>query len=178
MSEFKKCPDGHYYIGDSCPCCLPQRKVDDSYIFGRRPDSETTIIPVCKHCGHRIRKSIPDSITQQYNNMVSPWNHEWDGKCEFCGHDYSIYMGTPVLFGQKKKTSVTADSKMIGDPDNLDQYRVLSGVTIKTTVGDEAMGDSAYGEVFLSANELKGLIDILKDSPLLEQFDYDFCTYM
>lgn len=138
----------------------------------------TTIIPVCKYCGHRIRKGIPDSITQQYNNMVSPWNFEWDGKCECCGHDYSIYLGTPVIFGQKKKTSVTADSKMIGDPENLDQYRVLSGVTIKTTVGDDVVENSAHDELFLSANELKGLIDILKDSPLLEQFDYDFSAYM
>jgi len=138
----------------------------------------TTIIPICKYCGHRIRKRIPDSITQQYSNKVSPWNHEWDGKCECCGHDYSIYMGTPVLFGQKKKTSVKADSQMIGEPGDLDDYRVLSGVTIKTTIGDEVMGNGAFGEVFLTANELKGLINILKESPLLEQFDYDFSTYI
>ena len=138
----------------------------------------TTIIPVCKYCGHRIRKGIPDSITQQYNNMVSPWNHEWDGKCECCGHDYSIYLGTPVIFDQKKKTLVTADSKMVGELNNLDQYRVLSGVTIRTAVGDENNSDRVHGEVFLSANELKCIIHALEGSPLLEQSDYDYSAYI
>ena len=151
---------------------------EDIYHWWLNNEHETTIIPVCKHCGHRIRKSISASITQDYNNMVSPWNHEWNGKCEFCGHDYSIHMGMPVFFSQKKKTSVKADSRIIGEPDNIDQYRILSGVTIKTTIGNEAEENCEHGEVFLSANELKGLIEILKDSPLLEQFDYDYSAYI
>lgn len=182
MSEFKKCSNGHYYKDDSCPYCLPQRKVEDSFIWGLKPDPETSIIPVCKQCGHPIRKSIPSPVGSVSNNQydeeqIAPWNYGWDGKCEYCGHDYTICMGIQIDDdGNKtdKKTLVSADCMDFAvhqgsDGIVSDKYTVLSGVTIRTFVGD-----TARGEVFLSANELKCLIDALKDSPLLEQHDCKF----
>ena len=99
---------------------------------------------------------------------ITPWNYKWDGKCEYCGHDYATNMELLIDDkGQKKKTSVTVDSLGCKLPLHCDIYTVLSGVTIRTTVGEVVQG-----EVFLTANELKHLIETLKNSPIIEQYDY------
>lgn len=215
MSEYKQCPQGHYYEGDLCPYCKDpgpytapytcetckawsceynggkcpycggrlRGQAEDIFPWWLNNAHETTIIPVCNHCGHRIRKSIPSLVGSVSTNIqddeeqIAPWNYGWDGKCEYCGHDYTIRMGIQIDDdGNKtdKKTMVSADCmeftvRQGSDGVVCDKYTVLSGVTIKTFVGD-----AAHGVVFLSANELKCLIDALKDSPLLEQHDYKF----
>lgn len=213
LQNYKRCPNGHYYQGDHCPYCKPQRTIidygpyqapyrcdtcgaysneynngdcpycgaqlqgqpEDTYPWWRFSGHETTIIPTCKHCGHRVRRSIPSSngcvsYLQDDSKKITPWNYKWDGKCEYCGYDYTI--GMEILlddYGQKKKTTVSADSSMIPINRSFDEFTVLSGVIIRTFVDE-----TKRGEIFLSANELKYLIDSLKDSPLLEQCDYKY----
>lgn len=209
MSEYKRCPQGHYYKGNQCPYCEDpgpytapytcekcnawsseynggkcpycgdrlRGQAEDIFPWWLNNAHETTIIPVCNHCGHRIRRSIPSLVgsvlyIQDDKEQVAPWNYNWNGKCEYCGHDYSIRLGLQINDdGQQtnKKTTVSADCMNFDFPGCCDRYTVLSGVTIRTYVGEKACG-----EVFLSANELKCFIDVLKDSPLREQYDYKF----
>lgn len=111
----------------------------------------------------------------------TPWNVNWDGKCEYCGHDYNINLETPINDNGKKKNKTTFVKVDTNDSVHerysisengekcidVTRYPVLSGVTIKTQVGDVMQG-----EVFLCADELKRLVDLLKDSPILKQYDY------
>lgn len=207
MSEFKQCPNGHYYEGDFCPYCTPTRPMEEDhgpyecihckacseeYNGGKCPycgeqlksvsnqipswwfSDLTRIIPICKHCGHRLRRTVPPSegvvsYIHSWQEKIAPWNYKWDGKCEYCGHDYRVQMELNVDDMQKKQTEVYADMKMVLTPPFVDEFTCLSGVTIRTAIGGQPSG-----EVFLSANELRYLMDSLKESPLMEQYDYLF----
>lgn len=164
------------YNNGNCPYCGTrlQGQPEDTYPWWRFSGHQTTIIPICKHCGHRVRRGITSdsrvSYIQDDHKKITPWNYRWNGKCEYCGHDYSFDMETLLdIQGQKKRTTVSADSRvnLVNRNDHI--YTVLSGVTIRTFVGE-----TMRGEIFLSANELKYLLDSLEDSPLLEQCDYKF----
>lgn len=138
------------------------------------PSDLTTIVPVCKQCGHRIRRTVPSSnglvsYVLDSSEKVTPWNYKWDGKCEFCGFDYNVHTKVKIEEGQYKVTSVCIDTCGVVDEGTCDQLTVFSGVTIRTSIGGKNQG-----EVFLSANEVKYLLDAIKESPLLEQFDYHF----
>ena len=181
MSEFKQCPNGHYYKGDTCPYCMPKRPAVDSKSvqlpYKDKCSANSTEIPICKHCGQRLRRNIPSLVgavsnIQDSSRLEAPWNYNWDGKCEYFGHDYAFHVGLQInddALKTIKRTFVSADCMGFAVPGTCDKYTVLSGITIKTYVGE-----AKRGEVFLSSNELKKLIDLLKDSPLLEQFDYKF----
>lgn len=206
MSDYKQCPNGHYYQGDHCPYCATRTQqesrgpyecvkcgaLSDEYNGGYCPycgeqlysvsnrvpswfpSDITVVIPVCKHCGHRIRRHIPEShglvsYIQNWCEKVTPWNYKWDGKCEYCGHDYNVYMEVPIDNEQRKKTKVYADRDWIASPlGAFDTFTVLSGVSIETTVGD------TVNKVFLSAKELEYLIDASKNSPILKQWDFNY----
>ena len=44
-SEFKKCPNGHYYQGDHCPYCKPcPSNAKESITIGRSSDNDFVII--------------------------------------------------------------------------------------------------------------------------------------
>ena len=194
MRDFKKCPNGHFYEGDYCPYCPTQYySLDDVKPYvgagNLRPRAlEQMTIPSCPHCGQPLRKGIPrphlDPATK--SNMplefgsvygldgIVPWNYEWDGKCEYCGHDFSIKWGirlhsTDSETPRIRETNIKA--KAIGyyfNSPTADLFitTVLSGVEIETRCG------SQRERLFLSANELKYLIKVLQDSPLIKQFDY------
>lgn len=162
------------YNGGKCPYCGSRLHSLGYAVPSWFPSDITRVVPVCKKCGHRIRRSIPSSrglvsYIHDFQEKIAPWNYKWDGKCEFCGHDYNVYTRAMIDKGQNKETTVCADSFGVVETGTFDQLTVFSGVTIQTYVGGELKG-----KVFLSANELKYLMDALKDSPLLEQYDYHF----
>ena len=134
------------------------------------------IIPICHHCGRPLRVSIPRhngiiyDVKQQ--EQVVPWNYGWKGKCENCGYDYNIHTVVPIEQGKKKVTTVRADVCRILTTPAPDEFTVLSGVTIETYVPDFYNGGGEYSKVFLSAKELKYIVNALSDSPLMEQSDY------
>lgn len=60
---------------------------------------EETNIPRCPHCGEPIRKNIPNvnwpivgSIQGGAYDYKVPWNYQWNGICENCGHGFNIKM--------------------------------------------------------------------------------------
>lgn len=169
MSQYKQCPNGHYYSVEynESPSTPPARTKRESLSELATPQEE--MVPRCRYCGHLLRNSIP-----AYNGYIydvkekvrlTPWNYFWNGKCENCGHDYNIHIVVPIEQGKNKETSVYADRCGIATY-APDEYTVLSGVTIKTEV------EGKCNEVFLSAKELRYLVNALKNSPLLEQYDY------
>lgn len=187
MSKFKKCTNGHFYEGDYCPYCPTQYYSPDdvkSYVGAgnlKQRALEQTIIPTCPHCRQPLRKGIPHldrgiSVSSMYNysDHIVPWNYKWDGKCENCGHDFNltwrINMGStgPDHCIRETKIKAGASGFLHHITCNFGDFRstVLSGVEIETRCGYERE------RFFLSANELKYLIDVLQDSPLLKQFDY------
>lgn len=112
--DYKQCPRGYNYKGDTCPYCKTEffsvgygkTKSDTLHTSVCHPaflttDSETRIVnmPFCTCCGKPIRKSIPHPDSpiicfvqgHAYDGKV-PWNYRWDGRCENCGHDFSISM--------------------------------------------------------------------------------------
>lgn len=180
MSRFKKCPNGHYYQGDTCPYCPTQSwgyqepKHDPTIDY--RNHFELLAIPICPRCGQPVRKGISRpkngfvSSMHDIQDHLVPWNYLWDGHCEYCECDFSfetrIDMGS---FGPDNGFRITkvkmGNRAFLHDITcNMDNWRatVLSGIEIET--GGERL--------FLSANEVKLLMKILKDSPLLKQFDY------
>ena len=101
----KRCPQGHYYEGDTCPYCPTQfysvRNVNpfDGHGNLKQHIAELMTIPTCPHCGRPLRKGIPHpdygivvSSLYDIRDRIVPWNYKWDGRCENCGHDYNIEM--------------------------------------------------------------------------------------
>lgn len=160
------------YNGGKCPYCGERLRSLGNTMSTLSPSEFTRIVPVCKQCGHRLRRTIPPSdgmvsYIHSWPEEVSPWNYKWDGKCEYCGHDYNVQMEMNIDNKQKKQTKAFADMMNVVIPPFCGEYTCLSGVTIQTTIGGQPSG-----EVFLSANELQYLMESLKESPLMKQYDY------
>lgn len=135
-----------------------------------------SIIPICPHCGQPLRKAVQKphwpivgSINNAYDGKV-PWNYLWDGKCESCGYNHNISIGqsipciSPEPENKDKLTTVKVCSRKVMT--FLDSATVLSGVEIETHL------DGEKKSLFLSTNELKFLMDLLKDSPIIQQLDW------
>ena len=184
-----RCPKGHYYTGEYCPYCPTQyypvsgdTKASPTYNPNTIPTDTTVIathseIPLCPHCGKSVRKHVPmppkDARISSIQNMgdgIVPWNFGWDGRCESCGHDFTIVMridmGSTGPDNKIRVTTVKASQKGFLHHITCDfgEWRstVLSGVEIETK-GEK---------FFLSANELKYLMKALQNSPILKQLDY------
>lgn len=187
--KYKQCPNGHYYEGDVCPYCPTQyystKNVNPFDGVGnlKQHVAELMTIPTCPQCGRPLRKGIPHpeygivvSSLYDIRDRIVPWNYEWDGKCENCGHDFNIVMR--IDMGSKGPDNKVRETKVkvaaAGFPHhitaNFDEMRsttVLSGVEIETKC------EHGHTEkLFLSANELKYLMRVLQNSPILKQFDY------
>lgn len=182
MSEYKICPNGHYYTGEHCPYC-PKTYVSISEVEADHELAKRMMtIPLCKHCGRPLRIGIPHpqygvvvSSLQDIRDHIVPWNYQWDGKCENCGHDYNINMGLNMgshgKDNRSKQTTIRVTSRgychdFESSIDDFSPATQLSGVEIHTKT------DSQDEYVFLSANELKYIINALRDSPVIRQFDY------
>lgn len=189
--NYKQCPRGHYYEGDTCPYCPTQLFPDnggcttDTLHTSVVPPRETEIvnIPLCPHCRRPLRKHVPlpsqgvcVSSINCLGDGVMPWNYEWDGRCENCGHDFNfvmrINMGSTGPDNRIRETKVKASAKgfLHHVTSNLGELRstVLSGIEIETRCG---LGNENE-KLFLSANELKYLMSMLQNSPILQQLDY------
>lgn len=191
MSDYKQCPNGHYYKGDRCPYCPTQPFPDESHYKSVAPPSdyshyaEMTAVPLCRFCGRPLRINIPSRVmgvssVHDSADGIVPWNYQWDGKCECCGHDYNFEMRLRTCSSfdnTSKETIVKVKTEEVmhhitGSPDENPGFTCLAGVEIRTGYGGRGGQLEHHQGVFLSINELKYLIDKLKDSPILKQFDY------
>lgn len=193
----KKCPNGHYYEGDVCPYCPTQYypNYDPTLTTDPKPHKPTfyprdtptstvfgTDIPLCPHCGSPIRKQLPippkgvciSSINHMGDGIV-PWNYEWDGKCESCGHDFNIVMhidmGSTGPDHKIRETKVTVGANEFTHHITIQIGEVLSATAL-SGVKIETDGPLGKEKIFLSANELKYLMKALQNSPILKQLDY------
>ena len=199
--KYKQCPRGHYYKGNSCPYCPTQyypnsgserltrtagtSQHNPTFYPTETPTSTATdtVIPLCPHCGRMVRRFIPKPPKEvrisSINNMgdgIVPWNYEWDGRCENCGHDFNIVMridmGSTGPDNKVRETRIRVGAKgflhHITSSWNFNKCTVLSGVEIESRCG---LGNERE-KFFLSANELKYLIRALQESPILKQLDY------
>lgn len=191
MSNYKQCSKGHYYKGDVCPYCPTQlypntakRKTDTLHKSVAPPDFETEVanIPLCPHCGRTVRKCVPSpkkgvrvSSIKCLGDGIVPWNYMWDGRCEHCGHDFNVVMridmGSTSIDNKIRETTVKVSSRgfLHHITCNWKDWRSteLSGVEIETKCGG-----NKHEKFFLSANELKYLMKVLQNSPILKQLDY------
>ena len=188
-NSYKKCPNGHFYQGDTCPYCetelFPLETVGmrtDLHTSVVPPGRETVIfnIPFCPHCKKKVKNSIPHpdwpivgSIDGNAYDGKVPWNYKWDGRCENCGHDFSITMIQRINTPYNDRLTILRSSdrriqeKRDGGFDSPDAFIGLSGIEI-----EQRNSTDSVQKVFISTNELKYLLDALKNSPFLEQLDW------
>lgn len=188
MKDIKQCPNGHFYQGDVCQYC-PTRYYSvnevnpfDGVGYLQQHIEELITIPVCPHCGKPLRKGIPRpehgvTVSSMFDirDHIVPWNYKWVGICEHCGNDFSfamrINMGSTGSDNNFRETSIRVGARGFLHHITCDYgdwcSTILSGVEIETKCGS---GKSE--KFFLSANELKYIMEVLKDSPILKQFDY------
>lgn len=177
----KVCENGHCYQGDSCPYC-PKVYDKETRLY---PGAGSVNIPLCPHCGKPLRKreniypvgEKVGSVGNPYDGKI-PWNYRWNGRCENCGHDFDISIRQNLGgFGLgDRHTSVkvrTQRCNHITAGFNGDSGLILSGVEIETYV-EEHSGDRRIQRVFLSTNELKYLMKVLANSPILQQEDSEW----
>lgn len=187
MSKYKQCPKGHFYQGDVCPYCetelFPMGSNRTRTNVKQPPcmETETAYIPLCPHCGRPVRKGMPHSDFpiigsiegNAYDGRI-PWNYNWDGKCENCGHDFSITMTQRMDSSHNDRQTIVRVSKRQVQAMSEDGYILndafigLSGVEI-----EQHNSIDGIKKTFISTNELKYLINTLKNSPLLEQLDWN-----
>ena len=200
-NNYKQCPRGHYYKGDTCPYCPTRyypisrhtRPTRTDNLNPHKPtfyptDTPTstvagTDIPLCPHCGRPVRKHVPmppkEVCISSINNMgdgIVPWNYEWNGKCENCGRDFNIVMridmGSTGPDNRLRMTKVQVAQHWF--PHNYNEDEPSQYNTILAGVEIEE-GDKS---IFLSAKELQYLIKTLQNSPILQQLDsYGVYTY-
>jgi hypothetical protein len=138
------------------------------------------IIPTCSHCGQAIKRCIPHpdwpivgSIEGGAYDHKVPWNYKWNGRCENCGHDFSfeIIQSINSPYNDRQTILRTSDRRIQkkGESgfDLLDAFIGLSGIEI-----EQRNSTDGVQKVFISTNELKCLLNALKDSPFLEQLDW------
>lgn len=193
----KKCSRGHYYEGDVCPYCETRlypgvgsmRTPEEIRTMtcyptdncGTKPtaypDTETANIPLCPHCGRPVRRELPHlfnigSIEGGAFDGKTPWNYNWNGRCENCGHDFSITMTQRINSLHNDRQTIVRVSKRQVQAMSAEGYILpdafigLSGVEI-----EQRNNVDGVKKTFISTNELKYLINALKDSPILKQLD-------
>lgn len=180
----KVCENGHCYQGDSCPYC-PKVYDKETRLY---PGAGSVNIPLCPHCGKPLRKR--ENLCQPADVVIGsisdirdakmPWNNNWNGRCDSCGHDFNISMTQNISHIDlgNKNTSVKVSQRNYIYNITANQGELsglcLSGVEIETYVGGYA-GDKQKQKVFLSTSELKYLMKVLANSPILQQED---CEWM
>lgn len=184
MDEYKQCKNGHFYQGNECEYCPTQyhtRKNWDINNSTECPYPHDYNIPNCSHCKKSLRKEMPiswtvGSIKGNAFDRQTPWNYGWNGKCEYCGHDYNIQMEQFLTddFNVKIWKTTRIRVKEIRIMHHIDAAIGLSGVEIETCIDNDCPERLMLQEpqkIFLSTNELKYLMRVLKDSPILQQLD-------
>lgn len=138
MSDYKQCPNGHYYQGDHCPYCNSGGQKGQSISAHCPYCGETIAVNVssydthmpwngkCKKCQHDF--SIDNDVVRYYPSLPCPHcgkqvtanvNEKWDGKCVNCGHDFTtdwiIIQKMEKEWSFRKRTMAEAESYMIVD---------------------------------------------------------------
>lgn len=193
MNTRKRCPHGHIYEGDTCPYCRTElypnametttTLYDETVVQKTKPtvysNDETASIPLCPHCGRPVRKEIKHyqfigSIEGNAFDGKTPWNFGWKGKCENCGYDFSISMTQKIDSPYNNRQTIVRVSKCIVQAMGSDGFILhdafvgLSGIEI-----EQRNNIDGVKKTFISTNELKYLINALKDSPILAQLDWN-----
>jgi type II secretory ATPase GspE/PulE/Tfp pilus assembly ATPase PilB-like protein len=132
--------------------------------------------PLCEKCRNPVRKEA-HKTKNNFPALASnpPWNSGWYGKCEYCGYDYNISFTqilrqTPdnqIESGRKTRISVASRGYAVF----YDEGESLSGIEIEIISHGRFFGEEIE-KIFISTNELKQIITILRDSPILKQFDW------
>lgn len=136
--------------------------------------------PYCPYCGQRVRNSIPHpdwpiigSIEGHAYDGKVPWNYKWDGRCENCGHDFSITIVQKINspYNDRQTLLKVSDRHLQEKGDNgfliPDAFIGLSGVEI-----EQRNSIDGVQKIFISTNELKYLLNALINSPFIEQLDW------
>lgn len=182
----KVCPNGHYYEGEECPYCPNLYGDDRTKVYPYHGEGNVNI-PTCPHCGRPIRKrenlyqpaGVVIGSISDIRDAKMPWNYNWNGRCDSCGHDFNINMTQNIGYRDlgNKHTSVKVSyenhiySITAGEGEVYGLH--LSGVEIETYVGGRTGGNHKQ-KVFLSTNELKYLLKVLANSPILQQEDCEW----
>ena len=135
--------------------------------------------PFCENCNKSVRKDNYIAVNNFGRCLTNtPWNSGWKGQCEHCNYDYNISLRQMVsnhMWPVERRTDIKISNKNYMD--SVDSFMILSGVEIiisETFGGEKKISKT---ELFISTNELKYIIQKIKSSPLLEQFDWDAdCT--
>ncbi len=147
--------------------------------MSNNPESLTP--PLCLKCNLPVRKHdfIPeDRFTKGISNP--PWNSGWQGICENCNHSYNFSSSQLVsaeLFKIERRSLVKLAHKDYMD--SLDSFVILSGVEISISEIINYSGKEnqiTNSNIFISTNELNFILKSLKNSPLLDQYDWDADT--
>ena len=91
----------------------------------------------------------------------------WNGRCESCGFDFTITMRQKMSSSDEDRYTVVRVASETVESDYVDVFMGLSGVEI-----EQRNSLDGVKKTFISTNELKYLINALKDSPILEQMDW------
>jgi hypothetical protein len=154
----RQCKNGHRFYGDYCPYCR-------NFVSAFQGNTgKGKILPVCSNCRQPLRKGCivkPSSVIMS----GSPWNEQWDGKCEHCGFDYNLHIQTAYRVNNICVTTLR-------HPTSCDTAEVISGIEIETVTKNTFLNTSKTETLFLSTEELKYIIDALNNSPVLKQFDW------
>jgi hypothetical protein len=138
------------------------------------------IPPKCSNCGKNVRK---DNYKPKIDFLMCnpPWNSGWDGVCENCNYDYNFkFVQNVTSQSGDYYFKISRESNLVLSRrdflDSLDSFTVLSGIEL--TISDITKIPNAKdiietNSIFISTNELKFIISILNDSPLLKQYDWD-----
>ena len=134
------------------------------------------IPPTCSKCGNPLRKEnrrvpIECSGTFEYRHVPEfgyVWNDSWNGVCENCGFDCNLQF-TQNLGNGTRVSSVRIADRRFPTYSSCDG-EVLSGVELEITSQGRYFSETQ--RIFISTNELKHLLKMLENSPILKQYDW------
>lgn len=161
MSDFKKCPNGHYYQGDHCPYCKIQKKTNNqSKVCSNHHayDSELKICPICNSTivvdeydlGH-------DTIVRHTIRLITPQIVKVDNQFySGISHIY-VYISRGYKLGY-------AFSKGGWDNDEEDDIKIEPEVEIQ------------IGETIVKGKELMKMCDLIIDNQVSFMVHYRFTT--
>lgn len=133
-------------------------------------------VPTCSECHQPIRKQgskreqhIPGAFANP------PWNAGWGGVCEHCGKDYCLSF-TNSLRGQgrleiESGRNISVQIKSEGYRYFIDELVALAGVEITINTFGPYLSDKRE-KLFISIQELKEIMRLLQNSPVMEQYDW------
>ena len=177
INDFKKCKNGHLYKGDYCSYC-PDRPLEHPIDNSEKEsnynpigENKGQISPICPKCGKQLRRNriTPSSAGPYLPEYGYVWNDGWDGVCENCRKDFNFHF-TQDLGNRTNRVSIVKVASKSFPTERQFVGEVLSGIEFEIVTSGRYVSEKQ--KIFISTNELKYLIQALKNSPILEQFDW------